>query len=417
MKPQLGAKPIRSGIGSATSQPITSRRLRPTRSARPPAARLVIALAAPNASTKARMAVLERSPKSCLPTSGRTLRSRPTIPPTSAFSATRSENWAAFSRRPRRTGTVMPACWSRLGGWPQRSAPARAALGGVSLTSASANSLGIREREHLVVSALEADRGDRVSGQSPAAHRPGIVAGKHDHVVGQLEQPPQRRMQLPRLAEGVAGHVQVGTADIADQQRVAGEHQPRLLRPAPQIRHRVGMVRRSMAGRRDRRDSRIPQLNHGAIVKRGVLEIDARTDGEVRRRAGALHQLGQPRNVVGLDVGLEHRHDRLSRPPPPQRHSDRPDRHAGRPPPACRASCTQTGSSHTTWRRSGTGAAASGSPFHGQAGAAPLREADIQPPRPDAPRLQQPHGVIGIHAVGAAAVRDHLTPPRELRQS
>ena len=85
MKPQLGASPIRSGIGTATSQPITSSRFLPTRSARPPAARLVTALAAPKASTKARMAVFERRPKSCWPTSGRTLRSKPTIPPTSAF--------------------------------------------------------------------------------------------------------------------------------------------------------------------------------------------------------------------------------------------------------------------------------------------------------------------------------------------
>src|SRR5436853_5796274 len=68
-----GASPIRSGTGSATSQPITSSRLRPNRSASPPAARFVNALAAPKATTKARIADVELRPKSCLPTSGSTL--------------------------------------------------------------------------------------------------------------------------------------------------------------------------------------------------------------------------------------------------------------------------------------------------------------------------------------------------------
>ena len=37
MKPHDGARPIMSGTGSATSQPITSSRFRPNRSARLPA--------------------------------------------------------------------------------------------------------------------------------------------------------------------------------------------------------------------------------------------------------------------------------------------------------------------------------------------------------------------------------------------
>jgi hypothetical protein len=38
--------------------------------------------------------------KSRSPTSGKTLRSRPTMPPTKAFRATKSENCAAFARNP-----------------------------------------------------------------------------------------------------------------------------------------------------------------------------------------------------------------------------------------------------------------------------------------------------------------------------
>ena len=108
MNHQEGARPIKTGTGNATSQPTTSSRLRPSRSANSPAAKLVNALAAPKATTKARIAALEVNPKSSLPTSGSTLRSKPTIPPTSAFRPTRRPNWRAFARRPSRTGIVMP---------------------------------------------------------------------------------------------------------------------------------------------------------------------------------------------------------------------------------------------------------------------------------------------------------------------
>ena len=51
IQPQLGARAIITGTGRATSQPAISSRRRPARSARPPAARLVSALAAPKATT------------------------------------------------------------------------------------------------------------------------------------------------------------------------------------------------------------------------------------------------------------------------------------------------------------------------------------------------------------------------------
>ena len=81
---------------------MTSRRFRPTRSASTPAPRFVNAFATPNATTKERIAAREASPKSSSPTRGRTLRSRPTIAPTSAFTPTRSENCAALARSPSR---------------------------------------------------------------------------------------------------------------------------------------------------------------------------------------------------------------------------------------------------------------------------------------------------------------------------
>jgi len=59
-----------------------------------------------------------------LPTSGSTLRSSPTIAPTSAFSPTSRLNRPAFSRSPRRTGCVMRARPPGRSDWRPRSAPA-----------------------------------------------------------------------------------------------------------------------------------------------------------------------------------------------------------------------------------------------------------------------------------------------------
>ena len=68
------------------------------------------------------------------------------------------------------------------------------------------------------------------------------MARVENDMVGQLEQPPQTRVQQPRLPARVAGDVQVGPADVADQQRVAAEHEPRLLAAAPPVGDRVGVM-------------------------------------------------------------------------------------------------------------------------------------------------------------------------------
>src|SRR5207248_183958 len=182
-----GASPISSGTGNATSQPITSSRLRPSRSASPPAARFVNALAAPNATTNARIAEVELSPKSCLPTRGSTLRSRPTMPPTSAFNATSSANCRALARRPKLTSPV----------------------------------------------------------------------------------------KRPRPAVRVAGAMQLGPADVADQERVAAEDKPGLLRPTATVGDRVGVMGGSVPRCRDRGHERVPELDHLAVGQCDVLELDS----------------------------------------------------------------------------------------------------------------------------------------------
>src|SRR5262249_32171919 len=101
---QLGAQIRRSGTGRPTSQPVTRTGLPPHRAARPPAGGLAKAFVTPNAKRNVRMLTALSIPKTFDASSGTTVRSWPTMPPTRALTATRRANWPAFSRRPRRIG-------------------------------------------------------------------------------------------------------------------------------------------------------------------------------------------------------------------------------------------------------------------------------------------------------------------------
>ncbi len=64
----------------------------------------------------------------------------------------------------------------------------------------------------------------------------------------------------------IPGDVQVGASDVADQQRVAAEQQPRLLGAAAPVGNRVRMVGRRVTGRRDCGDDRVPEFDDIAVV-------------------------------------------------------------------------------------------------------------------------------------------------------
>ena len=106
---QLGASAISRGTGSAIAQPAISSRRRPALEASEPAARLVSAFASPNATMNDNTAALDVRPKSSRPMSGSVERSRPTIAPTNALTATSSENCARFSRSPSSTRRWLTA--------------------------------------------------------------------------------------------------------------------------------------------------------------------------------------------------------------------------------------------------------------------------------------------------------------------
>ena len=129
-------------------------------------------------------------------------------------------------------------------------------------------------------------------------------------MVRQLEQAAQARMEDARLAMRVAGDVQVGPADVADQQRVAAEHKPRLLVPAPEVGDNVGVVRGRMSRRREPSHDRVAELYPVAVPERLVLKRDSGLHREVGCRARPSDELGKAGDVIGLNVGLEDSDDR-----------------------------------------------------------------------------------------------------------
>jgi hypothetical protein len=96
-------------------------------------------------------------------------------------------------------------------------------------------------------------------------------------VIGQRQQSlGQRPVERARhLLHGVlAVGVQIRASGIADQQGVAGEHQPRIV-GARVICDQVRVVRESMAGRGDRLDLRVAEPHRLAVGERVMLELDA----------------------------------------------------------------------------------------------------------------------------------------------
>src|SRR5215203_3803794 len=281
-QPQFGATAISSGTGSASAQPRMSSRRRPSGSANAPAPRLVRAFARPKATMNESTATLDPRPKSCSPISGRVERSSPTIAPTNALTATSSENCARFSRRPSwtvrepledgLTGLFLrllldvyedrdaddvgwhpstPRCVAKARPWSISGLGRRRQLGLVGNRASSPvgrDDLGLLrgrrwdvlheclgegvlgvELERLVVAALEPDRRGGIGRQSAAADRAGVVRRVEQQVIRQAEQPlGERAVQRPRhrLHGHGAVRVQVWPARVADQERIAGQHEP-----------------------------------------------------------------------------------------------------------------------------------------------------------------------------------------------
>ena len=147
-----------------------------------------------------------------------------------------------------------------------------------------------------------------------AADRAAVVARVHDHPIRQLEQPRNRRVQLPCERLRITAGVQVRPADVADEQRVAGENEPWLLgRRGDGRRRRRRVSRRVARASRARARSccraRPPRRRHGTCV-----ELDPGTGRKVGGRARRFDERRQAGDVVGLHVRLEDGDDRRAEP-------------------------------------------------------------------------------------------------------
>ena len=103
--------------------------------------------------------------------------------------------------------------------------------------------------------------------------------------------------------------VKVRAPRVADQQGVARQGEPGVVATRP-VRHDVGVVGGSVPGRGDRAQLGVAELDDLAVGQGDVLEVDTGALREVRGRAGALDQRRQSRDVVCLNVCLQHRDDR-----------------------------------------------------------------------------------------------------------
>jgi hypothetical protein len=134
-----------------------------------------------------------------------------------------------------------------------------------------------------------------------------------EHVVGQLEQTANRAEELPRARLGFSACVEIRTADVADEEGIAREDEPRIFGSPPPIGDDVGVVCGGMPGGGKRPNERVSELDHLTVGERRVLEVDVGADGEVRGRPCRLDERGKPGDVVGLHVRLEDGRDGRAR--------------------------------------------------------------------------------------------------------
>ena len=162
--------------------------------------------------------------------------------------------------------------------------------------------------QRVVRGPLLADGGLDGGGHVLAAGGAGAVGGVHPGGVGQGE---ELVVQRPVQAVGRAGRLvqpdrgeQVGPADVADEQRVAGQHRPR--RASSGCSHTTieidsgvwpGVARISSVTAPERQELSVGQRLDGEVGLRAVAVGDD--------RAGRRGQLEVPGEEVGVEVGLD----------------------------------------------------------------------------------------------------------------
>ncbi len=132
------------------------------------------------------------------------------------------------------------------------------------------------------------------------------MAGEDLDAVRELEQAAQRVKEVPGAR--LCSDREVGTGSVADEERVAGEDEPRLLGPRA-VDHRDTGVLGPVPRRVDRPQHHLAELDLGAVVQRIVLEL--RLGGRVDRDRDTVleRQPPVPGQVIGMRVRLDRPHD------------------------------------------------------------------------------------------------------------
>ena len=132
------------------------------------------------------------------------------------------------------------------------------------------------------------------------------MPGEHLDAVRELEEPPQRVEEA--LGALHRAHCEIGPRRVADEQRVAGEHEPRLVR-ARRVRDGEAAVLRPVPGCVDAAERHAPDDDLRSVGERlarvlGLRErVDTHGDAVVEREPPVT------RDVVGVRVRLERPHD------------------------------------------------------------------------------------------------------------
>ena len=153
--------------------------------------------------------------------------------------------------------------------------------------------------------ALEADRRGRlVVDRGASAQRSAEMPGPDLDVVVQGEQAIMQRVEDPRRAVARLDR-EIGPRDVADEQRVAGQHRPGIACASGIAQHERGVLG-AVAGRMHRLDLQVAHAKPPAVGERLVRVLGPGELVDVDRRSGGPGQAAVSGDVVRVVVGLEH---------------------------------------------------------------------------------------------------------------
>ena len=141
------------------------------------------------------------------------------------------------------------------------------------------------------------------------------MAGEHLDAVGELEQPAQRVEEPFGALQGPDR--EIGPGGVADEERVAGEHEPGLV-AARVVDDREAAVLGPVAGRVDDAERDGADLDLVAVAHRVVRVVDAGVGVHADGDAVLEREPAVPGDVVGVGVRLDRADDpraRAARPP------------------------------------------------------------------------------------------------------